>query len=145
MRHAAPHQIANMEQSVHPAQIDEHAVVRNVFHVPVHDRAFRKRCCQRVPLGFLLFFEDRAPAHHHVPAFAVQLQDAHFDLAVLPSLEIVHRPQLDLRRRQKCPHADIDHQSALDPLQDFPVHVRVLAIRFLDPLPYAPPVRPHVR
>ncbi len=37
--------------------------------------------------------------------------------AILPSLQVVHRPQFDLRRGQERPHADIDHQAALDPLR----------------------------
>ena len=145
MRHASPDQVAHVQQAVHPAEVDEDAVVGHVLHAPGHDRAFGKRRRQRLALRFLLFFQNRAAAHHHVAALAIQLQDADLDFAVLPRFQIVHRPQLDLRGRQKRAHADIHHQPALDPLGDLAGHVGVLAIRFLDALPDAAPVRAHVR
>ena len=134
-----------MQQAVHPAEIDEHTVIRHVLHVAVHHRAFHQRPGQRLALGLLLFLQNRAMAHHHVAALAVQFQDAHFDFAVLPALEVVYRPQLDLRSGQKRAHADVDYQPALDPLRNLSLEVRVLAVGLLDPLPDAPPVRTHVR
>ncbi len=100
---------------------------------------------QRVALGLLLFFENRAVAHDDVPALPVQLQDANFDLAIVPSLQVMHRPQLDLRSWQERPHANIHHQPALDPLQNLPLQIRMFPVSLLDPLPYAAAMRAHVR
>ena len=145
MRHASPHQIAHVKKAVHAAKVHENSVVRHVLHATRYHRAFGKRSRQRVALGFLLFFQNRAAADHHIAALAVQLQDAHFDFAVLPRFQIVHRPQLDLRSGQKRAHADIHHQPALDSLVDLAGDVGVLAVGFLDALPDAAAVCAHVR
>ncbi len=104
-----------------------------------------QRTHQRFALRFLVFFQNRAAAHHHVAALAIQFQHAYFDLFIFPRIQVVHRPQFNLRSRQERPHADIHHKPALDPLRYFALDRRVLAIRLLDALPHAPPMRAHVR
>src|SRR5438876_40943 len=41
---------------------------RSVLHVPAYDLAFAERVHQRRALGVQSFFENDAPAHHHVAA-----------------------------------------------------------------------------
>ena len=145
MRHASPHQVADVQQPVHPAQVHKYAVVRDVFHFAGNDSAFGQRAHQRVALGFLVFFQDRATAHHHVAALAIQFQHADFDFFFFPRIQIVHRTQFDLRSRQERAHADIHHQAALDPLGNLSLDSGVLAIGFLDAFPHAAAMCAHVR
>ncbi len=145
MRHAAPHEIAYVKKPVHSAEVYENSIVRHILDASRHDRAFRERIGQSVALVLLLFFEDRAPADDHIAALAVQLQDANFDLAVLPRFQIVHGPQLDLRSRQKRADADVNHQPALDSFRRSSRYVCMLAVGFFDSLPDAAAVRAHIR
>ena len=89
------------------------------FTLPVTTAAFDDRIQQSITLRFRRFFKQHAAADHHVAALAIQFQDANFNLAILPRFEIVHRPQFELRRGQKRPHANINDQSALDPFEHF--------------------------
>ena len=134
-----------MEQTIYSAQINKYTVIRHVLYTPRNHRAIRHGCQQSFALRFLLLFEDRAPAHHHISALAVQLEDANVDLAIFPPFQVVHRPQFDLRSRQESAHADVNYQAALDPLGYLALDVRMLTVGFLDSFPHAPPVRSYVR
>src|SRR5260370_339618 len=97
MRDASPDQIADVKQAVHSAEIDEDAVIGDVLHFAGDDGAFGERGHQRVALRFLVLFENGAAADDYVAAFAIQLQNANFDVFVFPAVQIVHRAQFDLR------------------------------------------------
>src|SRR6202043_1927484 len=127
------------------AEIYEYAVVRDVFHAATHNRIFRQRRHQRVAFGFLLLLKNRAAADNYIAALAIQFQNANFDVSILPSFQIVHRPQFDLRSWQEGANTDIDHQAALDALSYLAGDGRLLAIGFLDALPNAAPVSAHMR
>src|ERR1700735_531428 len=145
MRHASPNEIADVKKTVHPAEIDEHTIISYIFYPAGDHRAFRQGRHQFIALGLLLFFENRAAAHDYVASLTIQFQHADLDIAGLPSIQIVHRPQLDLRSRQERTNADINYQTALNALGDLAGDRRMLAIRFLDTLPNAPAVRTYVR
>ncbi len=145
MLHAPPSQIGDVQQSIQSAEIDKHAVVGDIFHAAGNGRAFHQRIHQSIAFSLGRFLEQRAPAHHHIAALAIQFQNAKFQLAILPRLKIVHRAQFQLRSRQKRTHADIDNQPALDALQNLALDRFVLAVSLVDALPNAPSVRPRMR
>src|SRR5271156_2924718 len=144
VRHASPNEVAHVEQPVHSAEIHEHAVVGYVFYTAGNNRTFRQGRHQFIALGFLLFFENRAPAYDHVAAFTIQLEDADVDITILPSIQVVYRPQFDLRSRQEGADADVNYQASLNALGNFARNRGMVTVRFLDLLPDAPPVRTHV-
>src|SRR5260370_14596290 len=119
MLHAAPAQIRQVQQAVDSTKVHERPVLRHVLHVPVHDLAFAQRFHQRGALGMQLFFQQRAPAHHHVAAAAVQLRDAHLDFCADQVVQLLRWPQLVLRARHERPHADLHHHAALDAVYYF--------------------------
>src|ERR1700693_3451916 len=43
VRHAPPNQIANMKESIHPAEVDEDAIISDVLYSPGHYGALRER------------------------------------------------------------------------------------------------------
>ena len=119
MLHAAPAQIRQVQQPVNSAEVHEGPVLRNVFHVPVHDLTFAQRFHQCGALGMQCLFEQRAPAHHHVAAAPVQLGDPHLQFRAGQVVQVLRRPQVVLRARQEGAHADIHHQAALDAVHHF--------------------------
>src|ERR1700735_1235485 len=118
MRHASPNEIADVEKPVHTAEINEHAIVGYVFYSAGNYRAFRQGRHQFIALGFLLFFQNRSAAYDHVAALAIQLQNA---------------------------NADFNDQATFDAFSNFARNRGMVAIRFLNTLPDAPPVRTHMR
>src|SRR4029077_13267569 len=145
VRNAAPDQVADVKQAVQSAQVNEDAIVGDIFHFSGDDRAFGEGGDQRIALGFLIILENHAAADHHVAALAIQLENAELDFAVLPSVESMNGAKLNLRCGQKRAHSDIHHQAALDTFGDFAGDIRMLAIGFLDALPDAALVRAHMR
>ncbi len=139
MLHAAPAQVRQVQQAVDSAEVHECSILRHVFHVPVHHLAFAQRFHQRGTLGMQLFLEQRAPAHYHVPAAAVQLRDAHLDFCARQAVQVLYRPQVVLRTRQKRAHADIHHDAALDAVHDLADNSFLRFERRFDLLPRLPP------
>ena len=103
-----------MQQAVDSAQVHERTVVGDVLHVPAYDLAFAERVHQRRALGVQSFFENDAPAHHHVAAPAVQLGDAHLDFRAEQFVQVLRGLQVVLRTRQERAHTDVHHQPALN-------------------------------
>ena len=115
---ARPGEIGDVQKAVEAAEIHEDAVVGDVLHFAGQHLAFRQRVHQRRSLGLQLFFQNCAPAHHHVAALAVQLGDAARQLLAHQGFEIRRRPDVVLRPGKKRAHADIHHQAALDAVHD---------------------------
>ena len=116
---AAPAQIGEVQQAVDAAEIDEGAVLGDVFHVTFHLVAFVQRFHELRALGVELFFEQSAAADDHVAATSIQLGDANLDFRVHQVVEVGGRTKVVLRTRKKRAHADINDQAALDAIDDF--------------------------
>ena len=145
MGHAAPHEVADVKQAVHTTEVHEDAVVGDVFDLAGDDCALGKAGHEGFALGLLIVFENHAAADDYVAALAIELEDADFNLAILPALEIVDGAQLNLRSRQKGAHTDINDEAALDAFGNLARDIAMLAIGFLDTLPNAAAVGAHVR
>jgi len=75
MLHAPPGEVRDVQQTIDAAQIDERAVVGDVFDDAFDDCAFGKARQQGLALGALRSFEHRAARNHDVVALAVKLDD----------------------------------------------------------------------
>src|SRR5260370_13971930 len=118
MSEPAPAQGCEVQQSVDSAEIDESTVLRNILHVAVNYLALVQRLHQRGALGVQLFFQQRAPADHHVTAAPVQLGDANLNFLPEQIVEILRRPEIKLRARQKRAHSDVYNQAAFNAVDD---------------------------
>src|SRR5271155_3916705 len=127
MRHAAPNEIADVEEAVQSSEIDEDAIIGDVLHLSGNDRSFGECAGKSFAFCLLLLFEYGALADHDVAAFAIELEDADFHSAVLPGFQVVYGTQLNLRGRQKSARSDVYDKAALDSFDDFSFDVRVLA------------------
>ena len=129
-----------MQQAVDAAQIHERAVAGDVLHHAAHDLSLGHRFQHGLPLRRHLLVQNRAPADHHVAALAIHLQHADGEFAVFPFVQVAHRMQIGLRRRQKCAHADVHHQAALDVIHDFSGDVGLVAVGLFNLGPGAAPL-----
>src|ERR1700720_3510948 len=139
MLYATPAQIGQVQQAVDSTEIDKGAVLSYVLDVPVHGLPFAQRLHQLRPLGMQLFFHQRPPAHHNVPAPPVQLGDAHLHFGVHQVVQVLRRPQIVLRTRQKRARPNIDNQPALDAIHHFAGNGFLRLERRFNPFPGAPP------
>ena len=74
-------------------------------------------------------------ADHHIAAFTVHLQDAAGDVFPDPFVEVLHRPQVDLRSRQKSGNADVHDQATANTLGNLSGDAFVPAMGLLDGFP----------
>ena len=115
---ARPAHVADVQQAVDAAQIDERAVVRDVLDDAVDEHA-RLELAERLALERLaLLLEQGAAAEHDVAALLVELDDLEVEALADELLEVAHGAQVDLRRGQERLDADVDGQAALDPPGD---------------------------
>ena len=139
--HAAPGKIGDVQQAVDPADIHEYAIAGNALDRSVEDLALGNRIQQFLPLRFLLFLENRAPADHHVSALAVQLENSDLDIAILPFLQFMHWPKISLRSRQERAHTHVNDQAALHAIDDPACQCGLVVVRLIEIGPNAASTR----
>src|SRR5258708_29052364 len=109
----APAQVREVQQAVNSTEIDESSVLGHILYVPVNYLAFGQRFHQRGALGVQLFFEQRAPADHHVAAAAIQLGDANLNLLPVEIVEGLRWGKIELGTGENGAPADIHYLVAL--------------------------------
>src|SRR5579884_4089641 len=116
---APPGDVGDVEQAIHPAEIDEGAVIGDVLDHPVEDLALLEAGDQlRALLGAALL-EHGAARHHDVAARAVHLEDLERLLRAEQRGDVAHRADVDLAARQERHRARQVHgKAALDPAED---------------------------
>src|SRR5271155_1509412 len=120
MTHAAPAQVGKVQQAINAAEINEGAVVGDVFYGAVNDLAFLQILHQLSTLGVQFFFEQCTAADNNVAATAIQLGDAHLNFAADQAIQILRGSQVILRAGQEGPHAtNVHDEAALDAVDDF--------------------------
>ena len=72
---------------------------------------------------------------HDVAALLVDLDDAHPQLLAAQRVEVADRTDVDLRAGQERADADVDRQTALDPLDDAADDDLLLGVGLLDLVP----------
>ncbi len=136
MVHPAPRHVGDMEQAVDAAEIDESAILGDIFDHAVDRLALGEL---RDDLGALLgarFFQDRAARHDDVAAAAVHLQDLERLVHVHERTGVSHGTHVDLAARQeRHGAAEIDGEAAFDAAEDLALDALLLLGRLLQTVP----------
>src|SRR3954451_22331624 len=131
----APRQLADVDQPVHPVEIDERAEVDDVRDRPGDDVAGVEAVEDALAVGLALLLEHRAARQHDVVARAVQLDDLAAQLLRQELVEILDAANVDERRGQEPTHAEVEDEAALDDLDHAAVDRLALLVGRLDRLP----------
>ena len=83
----------------------------------------------------LFVFEHELARKNDVAALAVELDDAAFDLFASQRVEILDRPNVNLRPGQERANADVDRETAFDSFDDAAANDGVFVVRLLDFFP----------
>src|SRR5438270_6698073 len=137
MRYAAVAHVGDVQQAVDAAEIDERAEVGDVLDDPFAHLSHLELFHQDVALGLPLGFEQHAPAHHDVAAALVELDDLELEALPQQLVDVGHAPQRDLAAGEERIHAhQVDHDAALDLLDQGARYRLVLLMGLADPLPH---------
>src|SRR5207253_1605596 len=120
---AAPGDVGDVQQAVDPAEIDEGAVIGDVFDDAGEDLALLEAGDQlRALLGPALL-EHGAARDDDVAARAVHLEDLEGLRRTQQRGDVAHRPDIDLAARQEGDSAaEVDREPALDPAENHAGH-----------------------
>ncbi len=130
-----PGELRDVDQPVHPVEIDERAEVDDVRDGALDDVARVEPIEDRLTHLLALVLEDGAAREDDVVARAVELDDLAPELLAEELVEVLHPSDVDERRRKEAADAEIEDQAALDDL-DHPAVDRLSALGCcLDRLP----------
>src|SRR5579871_5444761 len=116
---APPGNVGDVQEAVDAAEIDEGAVVGDVFHDAVDDLAFLEAGDELLALAGAGLFEHGAARDDDVAAAAVHLEDLELLRRAHQWPEIADRPDVDLAAREKRDGAiEVDGVAALDLIED---------------------------
>ena len=116
---APPGDIGDMQQPVDPAEVDEGAVIGDVFDDPFEDLAFLEIGEQLVAGLGAGFLEHRPARNHDIAAAPVHLEDLERLRGAHQRRHVAHRADIDLAARQKRNRARKVHgEAALDAAED---------------------------
>ena len=103
-----------MQQSVHRANIDKRAVIRQAAHHATDSCSLGYFSIPVLPGGAILFFGDHAAIHHYVFIGHVQLDNAAADVLPYQLLHLSRLTNAAARGRHERTNAYIDAQAAFD-------------------------------
>src|SRR4029450_10810803 len=114
--HVAPRDLGDVDQAVHPAEVDEGAEVDDVGDLTLDDVARLESVEDRLAHLLPLVLEDGATGEHDVVARAVELD--HLAAERLPQelVQILDAADVDERRRQEAAGRPVEDSAALDDL-----------------------------
>src|SRR6476469_1005292 len=117
-----PGALGDMDQAVHPVEVDEGAEVDDVRELAIDHVAGVEPVEDLLSLLLALVLEDGAAREHDVVARAVELD--HLAAQLLPEVlvEVLHAADVDERRRQEPAYPEVEDEAALDDLDDAAVH-----------------------
>jgi len=98
---ALPGHVGNVEQAVHPTQVDEGAVVGEVFDDTFDRHALLQGGEQFFALGGGGFFQYRTARYHHVVALLIELDDFEFEFFAFQVGGFAHRAHVHQRAGQE--------------------------------------------
>ena len=136
MAHPAPRHVGNVQQAVHPSQIDECAEIGDVLDRTL-PHLIHFEFGQDLPtLPFPLFLEDCPTGHDDIPSALVQFDDLEREHLADELIEVLYLPDIDLGTREKRIHREeIDDDSALDPTHQLPLDCGAGIVGLLDLVP----------
>src|SRR3989338_3114848 len=100
MLDASPGHVGDVEESVHAAQIDECAVLGDVFHSPGDDHSFLEVGQSFGTLKLALLCDDGPSAQNDVSTFFVELDDLELEALPKETIQVFHWLRVDLRTWQ---------------------------------------------
>ena len=104
-----------MEEAVQTAQVDERAIIRQVFHRALNDLPFLEILQGLLPRMLSFLFQKDPSGEDDVVSFSVEFDDFELQPASDQVIQISDGLEIDLRTRQKSHHApDIDGEATLD-------------------------------
>src|SRR5262245_21571615 len=113
MLDALPGHVRDVQQAIDAAEVDERTVVGEVLDHTLDDCAFLQIVEQRIALGAVFLFDDRAARHHHVVALLVELDDFELERLALEVTRVPDRSYIDQRAGQKrADIIDLDDETA---------------------------------
>src|SRR4029450_13344010 len=112
MPQPAPGHVGDVQQPIHPIEIDECAEVSDVFHCASYSVAHVHAFHEFQALFASLLLDYLAPAEHDVFAVVIEFNDFEIVRVANKLLQILWWNDIDLRCRQKCLDADVHHQAA---------------------------------
>src|SRR5438067_13836241 len=112
----APRKLGDVNEAVHPVEVDERAEVDDVRDRPLDFVAWVELVEDPLPLVLALLLEHGAERKDDVVALAVELDDLALELLPRELVEFLRAPDVDERRRLEATGAEIEDQTALDDL-----------------------------
>jgi hypothetical protein len=131
----APRKLGDVDQAVHPVEVDEGAEVHDVRDLTVDHVARVEPVEDRLPHLLALVLEDGAAREHDVVARAVELDHLAAQLLAEELVQVLHAADVHQRGRQEAAHAEVEDETALDDLDHLAVHGLARLGRALDRLP----------
>src|SRR3954454_7132489 len=131
----APRELGDVDQAVHPVEVDEGAEVDDVRDLAVDDVARVEPVEDRLAHLLALVLEHGAAGEHDVVARAVELDHLRAQLLAEKLVEVLDAADVDQRRGQEAAHAEVEDQAALDDLDHAAEHRLLRLCRSLDRLP----------
>src|SRR5204862_3037627 len=137
--------LRDVDQAVHPVQVDERAEVDDVRDLPLDHVAGLQLVEDLLTLILPLLLEHGAPREHDVVARAVELDHLRAQLLSEELVEVLDTTDVDQRGGQKAAYAEVEDQAALDDLDHLSDDRLARLGGRLDPLPRELEARPLLR
>ena len=131
----APRELGDVDEAVHPVEVDEGAEVDDVGDRALDDVAGIEAVEDPLPLLLALFLEHGAAREDDVVARAIELDDLALELLAHELVEVLHAADVDERRGQEAAHAEVEDEAALDDLDHAAGDGLALLVGALDRLP----------
>ena len=138
MANASPRHIGDVEQSIHPAKIDEGAEVGDVLDPTLSNLADLELLLELLALLAALLLEDDTTRHDDVTPPLVEFEDLEFEFLTDQVFYVGNAAQRDLRTREERIDAhDVDCDATLDLFLDGTADGLVAVVSVLYLLPNA--------
>src|ERR1700730_18152835 len=111
-----PRQLRDVDETVHPVEVDESAEVDDVRNLALDHVARVEPIEDRLAHLLAPVLQHGSTGEHDVVAGAVQLDHLAAELLAHELVEVLHPADVDERRREESADAQIEDQSALDDL-----------------------------
>src|SRR5439155_19054704 len=160
MVHVRPRELGDVDQPVHPVEIDEGAEVDDVRDRAVDHVAGVEPVEDRLAHLLALVLEHGAARQDDVVTTTVELDHLAPQLLAHEFVEVLHTADVDERRGQEAAHAEVEDQAALDDLDHasvdrlarlgsaldrLPRHLEARALLRQDQTPFGVLLREHER
>ena len=130
-----PPELRDVDQAVHPVEVDERAEVDDVRDRALDDVARVEPVEDRLAHLLALVLEDGAAREDDVVPRAVELDHLAAELLAEELVEVLHAADVDEGRREEAANAEVEDQAALDDLDHAAVDRLTALGRGLDRLP----------